>query len=84
MPAVNKVVYGGRTLIDLTADTVTPETLMAGRTCHASDGSVITGTLFAGLPGTCDVYESLRDSDGDEITDGAGGVVEGKTVYKRL
>lgn len=57
---------------------------MAGRTCHASDGSVITGTLFAGLPDTCDVYESLRDSDGDEITDGAGGVVEGKTVYKRL
>lgn len=41
----NKIVYGGETLIDLTADTVTPGTLKQGVTAHAADGSRITGTM---------------------------------------
>lgn len=40
----NKIVYGGETLIDLTADTVTPGTLKKGVTAHAADGEKITGT----------------------------------------
>ena len=28
--AINKVIYGGETLIDLTSDTVTPENLLKG------------------------------------------------------
>lgn len=43
--AVNKVVYGQNTLIDLTGDTVTPETLALGVTAHAADGSAIVGTM---------------------------------------
>ena len=43
--AVNKVLYGDDTLIDLTMDTVTPETLLAGFTAHRADGETITGTL---------------------------------------
>lgn len=43
--AVSKVVYNGRALIDLTSDTVTPETLAEGVTAHDSSGAVITGTL---------------------------------------
>ena len=39
----NKVVYGGKTLIDLTADTVTPETLQEGTTAHDKSGTLITG-----------------------------------------
>lgn len=42
--SINKVVYGSRTLVDLTADTVTADTLASGTTAHANDGSVITGT----------------------------------------
>ena len=41
---VNKVVYDGDTLIDLTSDTVTAETLLAGYTAHDASGAVITGT----------------------------------------
>ena len=41
----NKVVYNGTTLIDLTADTVTADTLMQGYTAHAADGSTIVGTV---------------------------------------
>ena len=43
--AVNKVEYAGNTLIDLTADTVTAETLAQGVTAHAANGEPITGTL---------------------------------------
>lgn len=44
-PYVNKVVYNGVTLIDLTADTVTAATLMQGYTAHAADGSTIVGAV---------------------------------------
>lgn len=45
--AVNKVVYDGNTLIDLTSDTVTAETLAEGETAHAASGASVTGTLTA-------------------------------------
>lgn len=38
--AVNKVVYNRRTLIDLTADTVSKETLKKGFTAHQADGTI--------------------------------------------
>ena len=43
--AVSKVNYGDDTLIDLTADTVTPSNLMKGATAHDSAGNSITGIL---------------------------------------
>lgn len=47
--AVNKVVmnttHGEETLIDLTMDTVTPETLAEGVTAHAANGVSIMGTM---------------------------------------
>lgn len=46
--AINKVVYQSKTLIDLTEDTVTPETLLEGVTAHAKSGEVITGTATGG------------------------------------
>lgn len=42
---INKVEYGGNTLIDLTADTITADKLYVGLTAHAADGSPIVGTL---------------------------------------
>lgn len=41
---VNKVVYGGNTLIDLTADTITAADLASGVTAHDKSGAPITGT----------------------------------------
>lgn len=43
--AVSKVVYSGTTLIDLTADTVTAESLLRGTTAHDKTGATITGTF---------------------------------------
>ena len=42
--AYNKIVYGSQTLIDLTADTVTPDKLAQGTTAHDKSGEVIEGT----------------------------------------
>jgi hypothetical protein len=46
--AVNKVIYGGNTLIDLSEDTVTPETLAEGVTAHDKSGAIIVGTMASG------------------------------------
>lgn len=42
--AVNKVVYSGTTLIDITDSTVTPETLVSGATAYDASGAKIAGT----------------------------------------
>ena len=42
---INKVVYNGNTLIDLTGDTVTPEVMLAGYTAHDASGEEIEGSI---------------------------------------
>ena len=41
--AVNKVEVNGETKLDLTQDTVTPETLLPGAIAHSADGNAISG-----------------------------------------
>lgn len=43
--SVNKVAVNGETIIDLTEDSVTPETLIKGTTAHNKAGESITGSL---------------------------------------
>lgn len=49
--AVNKITMntteGERVLIDLTGDSVTPDTLARGATAHDASGNKITGTFEA-------------------------------------
>lgn len=68
--SINKVVYGGETLIDLTADTVTPDKLVQGITAHDKSGAVITGT-------------STKDSDTSDATAAVAEILFGKTAYAR-
>ena len=65
---VSKVVYGNRTLIDLTGDTVTAGDLASGVTAHGADGEAITGT-------------NTYDSDTTDGTATAGEILTGKTGY---
>ena len=67
-PYKNKVVYNGQTLIDLTGDTVTPQTLLSGYTAHDASGAVITGEA---------VQSSIVVS---ETTDEHGGTVKNITT----
>lgn len=79
----NKIVYGGETLIDLTADTVTPGTLKKGVTAHAADGSRITGTMAQPEP----VQESdinFYDYDGTLLHAWSLAELQGKTELPEL
>lgn len=42
--AISKVIYGGQTLIDLTADTLTKDKALKGYTFHGANGEPQTGT----------------------------------------
>ena len=66
----NKIVYGGETLIDLTADTVSADTLAQGITAHDKSGAIITGT-------------STKDSDTSDATVAVAEMLDGKTAYAR-
>lgn len=68
--AYNKVIYGGNTLIDLTGDTVTPATMLAGVKAHDKSGEVIEGTC------TFDVNST-------DATATAAEILKGKTAYAR-
>lgn len=68
--AYNKVIYGGKTLIDLTADTVTAETLLSGSTAHNMAGVEIEGVC-------------TFDSDTSDATAKAAEILSGVTVYAR-
>lgn len=46
--AINKIVYDGSTLIDLTGDTVSVSDVVSGVTFHLRDGTVGTGTIVNG------------------------------------
>ena len=47
-------------MLDLTSDTVTPETLLMGTTAHNAKGEIITGTLEAGGGGTEELSALLK------------------------
>lgn len=68
--AINKVIYGGETLIDLTGDNVTPAQLKSGVKAHDKTGAVITGTC-------------THDVDSTDATATAAEILKGKTAYAR-
>lgn len=68
--AISKVVYGGRTLIDLTADTVKADKVLKGYTTHGADGEVITGT--------CTYDANTQDATATEAE-----ILAGKTAYNK-
>lgn len=65
---VNKVIYGGSVLIDLTSDTVTASDLSYGVTAHDNSGAVITGT-------------STYDADTSDGTASVAEILSTKTAY---
>ena len=67
---VNKVIYGGKTLIDLTADTVTADKVLEGITYHDKSGASGTGTC-------------TYDSDTSDATVAVAEILTGKTAYVR-
>ena len=67
---VNKVVYGGDSLIDLTSDTVTESDVRSGITFHKADGSIVAGS-------------STKDSDTSDATANSSEILNVKSAYVR-
>lgn len=68
--AINKIIYGGRTLIDLTGDTVTADKLLKDFTAHDKSGETITGIC-------------TFDVDSTDATVAVAEILSGKTAYAR-
>lgn len=68
--AISKVVYGGRTLIDLTGDDVTADKLLKNIKAHGKDGEPIVGTC-------------TYDADTQDATVVAAEILVGKTAYNK-
>lgn len=66
--AINKVIYGGTTLIDLTSDTATADKVLSGYTFHDKSGTVVDGA--------CEF-----DADTSDATAGAAEILATKTAY---
>ena len=65
---VNKVDLNGVTVLDLTSDTVTPETLLIGTTAHNAKGETITGTVASGTAGTPTASKSAVSNNSVTVT----------------
>lgn len=68
--AINKVIYGGNTLIDLTGDSVTKDKLLTGYTAHDKSGEVIEGACSF-------------DVDSTDATVTAAEILNGQIAYAR-
>lgn len=68
--AISKVIYGGKTLIDLTPDTVIKEAILKGYTAHGADGEPITGTC-------------TFDADTQDATATESEILVGKIAYNK-
>ena len=72
---VSKVDFAGNTLVDLTGDSVTPETLLEGATAHNAAGDQIDGAVAVApasnttpkAPGTASAGTSAAYARGDHV-----------------
>ena len=70
----NKVVWGDKTLIDLTGDTIEPQYIIQKKTAHDRSGNIITGTC------PFDADTSGATVTADEILDGEVAYANGNEV----
>lgn len=91
MAKASKIVHGGRTLIDLTQDTVNEDNLLVGNTAHGADGEPIEGACTFDVDSseaTATQAEVLKDrtfAKGGKVLPGTmpnNGAVAGKIAAK--
>lgn len=68
MANYSKIIYAGKTLIDLTQDTVVADKLLSGYTAHGADGEIIEGAC-------------TYDADTQDANAADSEILEGKTAY---
>ena len=79
--AVNKVVLGEDTLIDLTGDTVSADKLSKGVTAHNMAGEPIVGTMEAGGGKVYTFTDGLTETNGTVSWDLSDRIFKRKYQY---
>lgn len=84
--AVNKVEINGEVKLDLTQDTVTPQTLLSGATAHNAAGELIAGEYVPPEPAQPGVAGDITfyDYDGTVVTSWSLSELAGKTALPDL
>lgn len=78
--AVNKIIYGGNTLVDLTSDTVTANDLAEGITATAADGNKVVGVMTKGEIASYDeIDNALALAGTGTIPSGVVSIAQGGT-----
>ena len=78
----NKVTFAGKTLIDLTEDTVTADKILSGYTAHDKSGKKITGKFLNNYPPSFDLLNNIQDDAGNNLLDNNSAVLNGVVTYK--
>lgn len=78
---VNKVAVNGKTVLDLSGDTVYPGMLAKGITAHDKSGAQITGTLE--VPATEERTVELSMPSGDQVIQPTSGKVMSKVTVRK-
>lgn len=78
----NKVTFAGKTLIDLTGDTVTADKILSGYTAHDKSGKKITGTFMSDLPLGFGIDGTIEDDNGDTLFDSNNVSFIGEVMYR--
>ena len=78
-PYVNKVVYGGTTLIDISDTTATADKILSGYGAYGANGQWMNGTASAGSGSAITVVDTL-DANGGTIRTITAVSLEGDTV----
>lgn len=79
--AVNKVEINGESVIDLTKDTVLPQTLLSGVTAHNAAGERIVGAV---APVRYDAAQNLTPAQKEQARDNIGAAEKPKAVSVTL
>lgn len=79
--AVNKVEINGESVIDLTKDTVSPQTLLSGATAHNAAGERISGAV---APVRYDVAQNLTSEQQKRARNNIGAAEKPKAVSVTL
>lgn len=80
---INKVTYGGETLVDMTGNTAVPGIVLSGYRFQTKTGQTVAGTFLKNLPTSFTFNQAIYDSDGSAILDSDNASITGQVIYTR-
>lgn len=80
---VNKVIYAGKTLVDMTCNADNAKYMVAGYQFQLNTGQTVKGTFLYNCPASFTFTEGIKDSNYELILDSDGGAIRCTANYYR-